>query len=63
MGTALLVIVPEFLRGMKEFVSYISAAILLIVVFVMPEGLVGLPQLVESWMTKHREKKAVRHAS
>jgi len=62
-GTALLVIVPEFLRGMKEFVPYISAAILLIVVFVMPEGLVGLPQLVESWMKKHREKRAVDHAS
>jgi len=54
-GTALLIIVPELFRELKEFVPYISAGILLIVVFVMPEGLVGLPQLMRSWITKLRE--------
>jgi branched-chain amino acid transport system permease protein len=62
-GTALLVLVPELLRGLKAYVPYISAAILLIVVFVMPDGLVGLPQLVRSWTTTRHERKAAPDAS
>ena len=62
-GTAILIIVPELLRGLKEYVPYISAVILLIVVFVMPEGLVGLPKLVRSLMTKLDFRKADPDAS
>jgi len=62
-GTALLIIVPELFRELKEFVPFISAAMLLIVVFVMPQGLVGLPQLVRSWFKERSERKAVAHAS
>jgi branched-chain amino acid transport system permease protein len=42
LGTALLLIVPEIFRGMKGFVPYISAGILLIVAYARPEGLVSL---------------------
>jgi len=56
-GTAVLVIVPEFFRGLKEFVPYIFAGIMLIVIFVMPQGLAGLPEQVKSWMTKLRGGK------
>jgi branched-chain amino acid transport system permease protein len=62
-GTTVIIIIPEFARELKEFVPYIAAGILLIVVFVMPQGLVGLPQLVRSWMARRRERKAVSHAS
>ena len=62
-GTALLVIVPELLRGMKQFVPYISAAILLVVVFVMPDGIVGLPQLVKSGYLRWRKRERVGQAS
>jgi branched-chain amino acid transport system permease protein len=62
-GTALLLLVPEFLRGLKEYVPYISAVILFIVVFVMPEGLVGLPKLVRSLTTKRDERRADPDAS
>jgi branched-chain amino acid transport system permease protein len=41
MGTALLFIVPEAFRGMKEFVPFLSAVILLIVAYLRPEGLVS----------------------
>lgn len=57
-GTAVLFIIPEFFRGLKEFLPYLSAAILFIVVFVMPQGLVGLPQLVRSWFNELRKRLA-----
>ncbi|MBN2062049.1 MAG: branched-chain amino acid ABC transporter permease [Deltaproteobacteria bacterium] len=62
-GTVLLIIVPELSRGMKGYVPYISAVILLIVVFFMPEGLVGLPKLIRSLTAKGDEKKAEHDAS
>jgi branched-chain amino acid transport system permease protein len=45
-GTAILVLIPEFLRGLKMYSPYISACILLIVVYLMPGGLASLPQLL-----------------
>jgi len=60
-GTAVLFLIPEIFRELKEFLPYLSAAILFIVVFVMPQGLVGLPQLIRSWFAELR--KRVAHAS
>ena len=54
-GTAILIIVPEFARALREYVPFISAAMLLIVVFVMPKGLVGLPQLIKSRFLERRK--------
>jgi branched-chain amino acid transport system permease protein len=48
-GTAILMILPELFRELRAFVPYVTAAILFIVVFAMPQGLVGLPGLVRSW--------------
>ncbi|HEY78376.1 MAG TPA: branched-chain amino acid ABC transporter permease [Dehalococcoidia bacterium] len=62
-GTAVLMVVPELFRELKEFVPFLSAGILLVVVFLMPQGLVGLPQLVRSWIVRRRERKAITHAS
>jgi branched-chain amino acid transport system permease protein len=54
-GTALLIIIPEVFRGLKEFSPYISAAILLVVVFALPQGLVSLPNLVWTRFRKSRK--------
>jgi branched-chain amino acid transport system permease protein len=62
-GTALLIIVPELLRGLREFVPFISAAILLIVVFVMPEGIVSLPKLVRVRLIERLKGEKTAHAS
>lgn len=62
-GTIVLMLIPELIRGLKEFVPYLSAAILFVVVFGMPQGLVGLPQLVKSWVAKRSGRKVVSHAS
>lgn len=60
-GTAVLIIIPELFRGLKEFVPYIFAGILLIVVFVMPQGLAGLPEYIKLWLIKLRRERVVTH--
>lgn len=62
-GTAVLIIIPELFRVLKEFVPYIFAGILLIVIFVMPQGLAGLPEQIRSWVREWLKGKAVTHAS
>jgi branched-chain amino acid transport system permease protein len=57
-GTALLVIVPEAFRELKSFVPYVSAGILLLVVYLMPQGLISLPRLVKSWFRDRADRKA-----
>jgi branched-chain amino acid transport system permease protein len=54
-GTSLLMIAPELLRGLQQYVPYISAIILLAVVYLMPKGLAGLPELVRN-LISDREK-------
>jgi branched-chain amino acid transport system permease protein len=58
-GTAILVLIPEFFRGLKIYSPYISAGILLIVVYLMPQGLVGFLQLIRSWFIERRKTKRV----
>lgn len=41
-GTAVLVMIPELFRGLKMFAPLILGAIMLIVVFLMPQGIAGL---------------------
>jgi len=62
-GTFILVIFPEFFRSLKSYSPYIYAGILIIIVYLMPQGLVGLPQLMKSWYIGHRKGKRVAHAS
>lgn len=61
-GTAVLIIIPELFRGLKEFVPYIFASISLIVIFVMPQGLAGLPEYFKLWLIKLRRERAVTYA-
>ena len=44
-GTIILILIPEFARDLKEYSPYLSAALLLIVAYIMPRGLVSLPGL------------------
>lgn len=54
-GAAVLFVVPELFRDLKEYTPYLYAGILLFVVFAMPEGLVGIPDRLGSWLkSKHR---------
>jgi branched-chain amino acid transport system permease protein len=62
-GTFILILIPEFFRDLKIYSPFISAAILLIVVYLMPQGIVGLPQLMRLWYIRHRKGDQVAHAS
>jgi branched-chain amino acid transport system permease protein len=53
-GTIILILIPEFARELKEYSPYLSAALLLIVAFLMPKGLVSLPSIVISWYSKQK---------
>jgi branched-chain amino acid transport system permease protein len=54
-GTIVLVLLPDLARGLKGYLPFVSAGILLIIAYLMPQGLVGLPQVVRNWLSKRRE--------
>jgi branched-chain amino acid transport system permease protein len=43
LGAFILTILPEIMRPLKEFQPFFFAGILMLIIFFMPEGLVGLP--------------------
>ncbi len=49
-GTAVLIIIPEVFRGLREYAPFLFAGILLLVLFFMPRGLAGLPGQITSWI-------------
>jgi branched-chain amino acid transport system permease protein len=51
-GTSVLLIIPELLRDLREYVPFIFAGILLIVLFLMPQGLAGLPAQFIHWLDR-----------
>ena len=55
-GTAALLIIPEIFRHLKEYVPFIFAGILLLVLFLMPQGLAGLPNQIKRWREEHPRK-------
>jgi branched-subunit amino acid ABC-type transport system permease component len=60
-GTAILVLIPEFFRGLKMYSPYISAGILLIVVYLMPGGLASLPYMIKSFRARRKKEKPVSY--
>jgi branched-chain amino acid transport system permease protein len=62
-GVFLLMTIPELARGLRQYVPYISAAIVLIVVFLMPKGVTGLVKSFISWLTKHWKSRRTSDAS
>jgi branched-chain amino acid transport system permease protein len=54
-GTFILFLLPETVRDLQIYSPYFSAFLLLIVLFLMPRGLVSLPDLMQSWYSKRRK--------
>jgi branched-chain amino acid transport system permease protein len=52
LGTAVLLIIPELLRSLKEYVPFVFAFILLITLLFMPQGLAGLPKQIKNWVNR-----------
>ncbi len=55
-GTVILILIPEYFRDLKMYSPFISAIILGIVVYLMPQGLAGVPAMVRSWSAKRRKR-------
>ncbi len=62
-GTVLLMLIPEVFHSLKLYTPYISAAMLLLIVYLMPNGLVGLPQSIRSWRRKQKEGEEITHVA
>jgi branched-chain amino acid transport system permease protein len=58
-GVVILLILPEFFRDLKGYLPYVSAAILLIIAFTLPEGIAGIPKLIKERIGR-RGKEEVR---
>ena len=54
-GTAILILIPELFRDLKIYAPFVSAVILLIVTYLMPRGLVGLPQVLKSLFLERKK--------
>lgn len=62
-GTGILVMVPELFRGLKEFAPLILGAIMVIVVFFMPQGIAGLLDQIKIRYGEVRKRKVTGHAT
>ena len=62
-GTVILIFIPEFARELKEYSPYLSAVLLLVVVYQMPKGLVSLPNIVVSRYLKALKGEKDAHVS
>jgi branched-chain amino acid transport system permease protein len=56
-GTTVLIIIPAIFRNLKDFVPFINAAILLIMLFLLPQGLASLPERIMFWTRRFRRPK------
>ena len=57
-GVIVLVAIPEFFRSLKEYTPFIFGGIMLLVIFLMPQGLAGLFQSARPWLLKIFRKEA-----
>ncbi len=55
LGTAVLLLVQTYARNLQAYVPFILAGVLLIVLYLMPQGLVGLPEQIRLWISRIRK--------
>jgi branched-chain amino acid transport system permease protein len=58
-GTAVLLLIQTFARNLKEYVPLIPAGILLMVLYLMPQGLTSLPSQIKALFNKIRKNTAI----
>ena len=57
-GAALLTVLPEVARPLKCWMPVLFAAILMLIIFLMPEGLVGLPRRIRKLFKKRTREQS-----
>lgn len=59
-GTIVMELVPEVSRGLKVYSPYVSVAILALIVYLLPQGLVSLPGVIRSrYLERHNKEGKV----
>jgi len=58
-GALILTLVPEVFRGLQEYQPFVFAGILFVIIFCLPTGLTGLPQMVRALASRVRGKDIV----
>lgn len=53
-GTIIFVLLPEVGRGISAYAPYLSAAAMLVVAYLIPGGLVGIPRFIRTKMKKNK---------
>ncbi len=61
-GTFILFLIPEFFSDLKMYQPFISAGILLVVVYLLPGGIVSLPRIIKSRLVRSSKEKEERSA-
>ena len=60
-GVGVLLIIPEFFfRDLKGYLPYVTAAMLLIIAFTLPEGIVGIPRMIRNRLSNRGGREEVR---
>lgn len=57
-GAALLTVLPEVARPLESYMPFVYAAILMLIIFLMPEGLVGLPRRLQKLWARRPEEQS-----
>jgi branched-chain amino acid transport system permease protein len=55
LGAFILTLLPEFFRALKEYQPFVFVGILLVTIFLLPDGLVGLPDAVKPCIKRLRK--------
>ncbi|MBN1461996.1 MAG: branched-chain amino acid ABC transporter permease [Armatimonadetes bacterium] len=63
LGTIVLIVIPEASHDLKLYTPYVTAALALLVIYLLPSGLAGLPAAISSFYRKHRREEEVDDAS
>lgn len=62
-GAIVLVLIPYLMGGFKGFAPFFLAGALIIVIFLIPQGIVSLPDRTKSWIKKLQERRGPESAS
>jgi branched-chain amino acid transport system permease protein len=62
-GAIVLVLIPYLMGAFKGFAPFFLAGALIIVIFLIPQGLISLPSRTKSWIGKLREGRVSESAS
>jgi branched-chain amino acid transport system permease protein len=56
-GALILYLIPQiFFRSLGTYSPYVSAVLLLIFCYLMPDGLIGVPNKIKSWYTQRKNR-------